>query len=1287
MPRRRIFYSVSLFLSLFWVRFFGVWTDATAGLAWTERQSARDLGAVAQLLFVQQDQLGRLYVGGAGLLVHDGQAWKTYSIGGAQGVRTLRFGPDGRIWVGALNEFGYLTEPSTGHFEYHSLIPFLPEAERIVGHTWGCGLVGSSVYFIGREKLHRWDGAAFRTWTYPTESRLFPLTLGTETWFQHLDTGLYRLTEAGPELEFDRTQLPAAGILGLFRDETGLVVVSSDGCYRPGHPPVRVFDGEVNRFITENRLTTYIRLPDGHHLIGTLNGGIAIVSPAGRLLRTLDARDGAVNTIMHLFLAAPGDRTWGVALNEIFRFDASGTVTVFNAHNGLEGGVLAMTTTGDGAILVSNPNGNYRLVTGDRVAHFERIPELKENYYTLRGGARGLLLGRHGGIDHYDGRTLSTLYNVQAKGVYRIVPSWFPAGSYLLSEGDALVRLQPQEGSAFRHERFARIPDFADSLAEDGQGRVWSGTLSLGAFVTDPGSGETRPVLNPDTGAPLKGAVCLSRSESDLLLFAHELVLRAAPDGNGLARLCSLPGVEPILTLPMEDERSSLLAFKRPGASTASPWGQGLGVLSIDRNGHPAWHELDLPAMETIGLPQVLQFSKENGRRILWLGGTEGLLRVDFERLPRMAAPASPVIRLESVPTAAPGQRLEFPFEGHRLGFRVFIGDPAHNRDWLLQTRLTNNGGAWSAPTSLRAFDFSNLSEGEYRFEARTVNAAGLTSEPAVFTFRILPPWYRSPLAYGVYALLLAGAVGATIRFREQRLRAQQEELEHLVQLRTAELVKANAAKDEFLAGISHEIRNPMNGVIGIAESLRTDNLGAEARHKFSLLRQCASHLASLLEDLLDLSRMQAGVIEIESRAFDVHELVAAVAAMAAADSEKYRIPVETAISPAVPRLLQGDPRRVRQILLNFVGNALKFSGRGKVELTVWCQPPGPDGRMEISFAVSDEGPGIPAEEAKRLFNRFERGAAARQGRAPGTGLGLALCKGYAEKMGGRVWLESEPGRGSCFYFSAPFAPVAEPAGATEPAPPPPAAARPALVVDDQEYNRIVLVDLLANLGYRAVAASNGREALDLARRHDFVLVFLDYDLADMTGLEVARTLRTLPNATARARIFATTAFNTPEKHRQCLEAGMDAILGKPVTSERLRRALGPAAPEADRTSPPATPPADPLANLRLLATKKNVPFAAERALYLAELDDELARLETALDQQSAAAATQYAHRLCGRCSFIQEDETERLLRRIEEGAGRGQWEEVRRLRGPLSASVAALRLRLSSASPDAPHA
>ncbi len=1283
--------SLALWLGLTGLALFGAWKDKTAGQPLVEIFSARDLGTDGYTWITLEDKLGRLFVGSNQLQVYDGQAWRSFPVPNSYALRALAFGENGRLWAGANNEMGYFEEESLGVFKYHSLLPSLPEAERLVGDVWACVPVGRSIYFFCRDKILRWDGSVFKTWSYAGKSRLFPLSLNNELWFHHLETGVYRVREAGPQLEIPASLLPDSGILGLAKDAVGLLLASSSGFCRPGTPPQMVFGNEFNKYITDSKLTCFTQLSDGNYAIGTVNGGLALVAPTGELLRIMDMTDGLPSRAIFSITPDSAGYAWCATPDGIFHLEAGGHATRFGPANGLIGPAVVDLKSDDSRFYALTRNGVFALTPAtDKDALFEPLPQLKVLYSYLQPYRGGLLLARLGGVDFFDGASVRPLFTLVAKTVFFIQPSHTTPGSFYLSEQSSLARLVAQPDGSFVHTRLLELPDSFNSLHEGPGERLWIGSEGKGAFTCDPKAQELIPINDPATGKPFPGRVLVAGNDQHILFFHNGRVLMAGPDGTGLRVLESVSALDFIATQPIPGHQDNLVAFKHANATDSSV--QGLGILAIDHLGNPDWRELDVPALRTFGSIRTMEFTEENHRPILWIGGTEGLLRLDYDIIPAVTKPATPLIRLDttgpSSQSVPPGD-LSFPFQDHRLSFRVFTGDYTKGKDWLFQTRLGNGLGEWSAPTQRRAYEFTNLSEGDYRFEVRAINAAGLTSAPSVFTFRILPPWYRSGWAYAGYAAALALMVFGFIRIRERQIRARNQELEALVEVRTAELVKASAAKDEFLAGVSHEIRNPMNGVIGIAESFKTEDFDPEGRRKFNLLRQCASHLSSLLEDILDFSKVQAGALELDPQPFDLPELVESIAAITGPDSEKYGIPVEIAISPAVPRELVGDARRIRQILINFVSNALKFSGRGQVSVTVWCKAAGP-GQTEVVFAVSDEGPGISAEEQQRLFTRFERGAAAQNGRVPGTGLGLALCKGLAEKMGGRIWLESELGRGSCFYFSAPFAAAettAESVSATLPVAT--ASVRSALVVDDQEYNRIVLADLLQTLDFSVLTAGEGQAALALAERQVFDVICLDFNLPGLSGVDVARGIRALPNDSAHALILATTAFTTPEKRALCLNAGMDAFLGKPVTMEKLRKALaaattGPAVPPA-----PARPraPAEALGNLRLLARKKQVPFAEELALYFSELDAELEQLNAALQKEDAVGAGHSAHLLCGRCGFIYERGLEQTLRKIECVVANQQWADARILGSEFQAQLAGLRVRLASAVPVDPPA
>jgi CheY-like chemotaxis protein len=305
----------------------------------------------------------------------------------------------------------------------------------------------------------------------------------------------------------------------------------------------------------------------------------------------------------------------------------------------------------------------------------------------------------------------------------------------------------------------------------------------------------------------------------------------------------------------------------------------------------------------------------------------------------------------------------------------------------------------------------------------------------------------------------------------------------------------------------------------------------------------------------------------------------------------------------------------------------------------------------------------------------------------PGTRLGLFLCKTLAEKMNGRVWFKSEAGKGSCFYFSALF-PVPDHENHTSALPPAPLprSLRHALLIDDAEYNRIALASMLESLGLKVRATADAQEFLSFAKSQEFDVIFIDYSVQGLDGPAIAKQIRATSGASSKATIFATTAFNTAEKRAACLAAGMDAFLGKPITLDRLRRALK--ASVTSEKSPESRPiPRDPLANLRLLAVKKGASFEDELSLYFLEFKAELLKLADALTKEDSGRATYFTHLLYGRCSFINECDLEMMLRKIEAITAMERWDEARKLGHDVQLRTETLRVKLVSGNPVAQRA
>jgi len=417
--------------------------------------------------------------------------------------------------------------------------------------------------------------------------------------------------------------------------------------------------------------------------------------------------------------------------------------------------------------------------------------------------------------------------------------------------------------------------------------------------------------------------------------------------------------------------------------------------------------------------------------------------------------------------------------------------------------------------------------------------------------------------AFNVYIAFTArtaeGLRASTARAlrHSKELNAELEKRSRELDLARLRAEDATRAKSAFLATVSHEIRTPMNGVIGMTGLLLDTPLGREQREYAQSVRSCAESLLAVINDILDFSKADAGRVELEIVDFDLRRTVEDVVELLAETAHAKGVEVHALAYPDVPARVAGDPARLRQVLVNLVGNAVKFTERGEVVVTLRPEAgPGAGrgpGGIRIRFEVRDTGIGIPADTLERLFQPFSQADASTTRRYGGTGLGLAISKRLVDAMGGSIDVLSEPGRGSTFRFTARF---------DEPSGPAPSETRTdlaglrVLVVDDNETNRMLVTTQVAAWGMTSEAVADGASALEALRAataaaKPFDVAVLDLMMPGMDGLELARAIKDDP-AIAATRLVMLTSFGRRGQARRAREAGVAAYLTKPVRHSQL---------------------------------------------------------------------------------------------------------------------------------------
>jgi signal transduction histidine kinase/ligand-binding sensor domain-containing protein/CheY-like chemotaxis protein len=1012
------------------------------------------------------------------------------------------------------------------------------------------------------------------------------------------------LRRSATDQAFAAIKLPTAGrdpprVSSLFEDDAGRIWIGTqgNGAYLvqtgsaqalPLRPSKAADSAQASQTLATQGVVGVTQSPDGRVWLASTGQGVFVVDPARKTLRQIQRELEAPSSLSDdATLAITRDRSgliWVATMRglSITNPGETGLKTVFGGSSRPNrisaNGVVSLTPMPDGRIWMGRADNGVQIVDPIRGVVAEIKANPRDPEHALNDGyVRAIALTPGGTL--YLG-TKRGLYRttLKAKSVDRVhIPNDDSRVSALLVQGDDLwvantgiTRIKLGRGGrpvgTADHIEAALPNVHVGPLAAGPNGSIWAGThkglarldaatmrvvetavpgsdkggLAQGgitSLVTDRlgrlWASSTGGGIDILTGRDLRGRLHFRHlGVENGLPNANVDDMQLAPNGDiwastddGLARI--------------DPKTLKIMAFKRKdgvyfgdhwaGAGTVTSEGEILfgsvgGVDVVQPQAIKPWR---------FQPPIVITDAEEDAKS----------LSVDALNPSRRSAlrvpPGIKSLRVEfsSLDYASP--------QDNRYAYQL-VG---YDRDWV------------ETDPAHRVATYTNLNPGHYELRLRGSNKDGVwTPSTLDLPIQVQPAWNQTPLFKLAVFILAVLAVAGLIFWRTAAMRRQQRELERQVEDRTAQLseqtalaLAANAAKSRFLAMMSHELRTPMNGVLGMAQALKLSALTAEQMGQVEMILRSGDSLMTILNDILDVSKIEAGKLDLEVTRFDLIEVAQGVHDLWSHLATEKGVALTYKVDPETPRWVLGDPTRVRQIMLNLVSNALKFTHSGAVTIRIAPHIVG------VRIDVSDTGIGMTAEQQRRLFQSFTQADASTTRRFGGTGLGLSICKQLSELMGGNVSLTSAVGEGSTFTVNLPLPAADSPEGRTdgdEALYQPPLAGLRVLVADDNPINLAVARAILEAVGADITTAPDGADALELLRSIAFDVVLMDLQMPRMDGAEAIAQIRAGRAGPANIPVIALTADVVGGAKEALLSLGFDDVQAKPINAGTLLESI-----------------------------------------------------------------------------------------------------------------------------------
>jgi signal transduction histidine kinase/DNA-binding NarL/FixJ family response regulator len=1197
--------------------------------------TAEEIGTTAKVKCLLETTDGVLYAGADRLLIFDGVAWTQSKVENTPEILSI-CQEGNRIWVGGVNEVGFFEKNAGNEYVYKSATSRL--GEGFFGTVLRVFHVGQNMVFITERKVIQLPlvkGSA-KIWELPSESKLRGfLSDGIIYVHQGISGEVKTWALRNETLEPDRSFYAADGHYRTLIGQMGDRVILG--------AQVDLFEkdkktGVERRFYTDSGILRSANLSGSAYVNGavylsTSLGGVFVVRSDGEFRQISKAR-GLVSDFCNSVCGSQANGVW-VASDEgvsfIHQIDDASWFPLLGPARAIFGDRTEL--------FVSYSQGAYRYLREEKddlpLLPRARWARLGANIYAATGGKvyqAKVGTGEFAEWGTASGQSINSI--IGGSDSDRVLY----AGKVVAAGTGGLLRIDVKTGQKTMME----IPEGISYYLQDKTGKLWVSTVAGSVMMLDSElqkgvlqfSGKKRSRLTLHEGDPvvLYDDAGFTTIKGDRILGTENVAAAFGTENvDGAAWICG---------------------------RTDDVW--RIGTLGND-GASLSWMRKNIPGLRRFKNPSALYRSGND----LWIGGESGIIQVDTSKLegPDFALPDGAEIALRSI--AKKTQRI-LPSNTRTLlltNDEQEISISFKTKVWGLreppqfESRLLPLEDVWTLHKYGEVITRKNLPTGQYTLQLRVRHLGDVGPVTTLRVWRKLP-WYFSYAGISLFAfagsLLFFGAV----KLRTRQITARNRELELKIVERTQELAKANAAKSEFLAAMSHEIRNPMNGVIGIVKILQDSKLGAREKYYLTTLHRCAEQLRTTVDDVLDFSKIEAGTITLHPDTFDLSECINATISAVDLTGDRLELTSWAGQRPMVT----GDQGKFMQILTNYFTNSLKYGVPPSASIDVFVLNEGPQ-RCRVTVAVKNGGPDLPPNEIATIFDSFTRGEFAKRGRIGGSGLGLSICKKFAEAMGGSVGVMSSGGI-TVFQLSVPFEISHNRSKAEdEDASVPRQLHARALAIEDEDYNRLVLGNILQKLGYRVDWACDGKTALQLAQQNGYDLVLTDLMLPDTDGGTLTKEILAV-SENPKPPVFAVTAYSTKEKEEECLNAGMAGFISKPITVEKLEAALQNWADgrrTGARTIVDQTEVETPVSIAQL---SKLGPLEIILPDFTKKILSEWALIDRMLEDRECTPAANAAHKLISAMLLVEADVASDQLRllesRLRDGALESEIEKVR---------------------------